>query len=397
MSEESIPNLRRSIEAMKAKRKKLQDMYTEEGEHLRYYEEKETQIQEFIRELNNKNKELQKQIDARHAEQMTKNSLYDKQHQETIEKLYTQHQRLLEKKSDLLAKEKQGPLELQQLEEKYASSLQEKEKLLIKQRKLLQQEEKHYMEANERQNLLIRQIMNIQNMDDDFDDSCEDEEEEESNTNSSSDSDNDPDMDDFDFPHGPYIYFPGPKKNPHLLPGGLDFDNDAVINGFISDLRPPHGKSKDFGFPGLSTADFQFKTFMDMDDDDDDSFVDDYNDNFIATTVDFPSQNQASKGTQSSLIKSQIPTSFIQMPNSIFGNNNSYTNNKEETDHMEGKEAEKLIECFKQQLALKERTTTLTGQINALEQLKIKFESEIEQLKKEQSQQNNKQQQTPAN
>ena len=171
MSEESIPNLRRSIEAMKTKQKKLQDTYTEEGEHLRYYEEKEMQIQEFIRELNNKNKELQKQIDARQAEQMTKNSLYDKQHQETIEKLYTQHQRLLEKKSDLLAKEKKGPLELQQLEEKYSKLLREKQEILVRQQQILQQEEKNYREANDKQTFIINKIMNLQSIREDFDDS----------------------------------------------------------------------------------------------------------------------------------------------------------------------------------------------------------------------------------
>ena len=394
MSEESIPNLRRSIEAMKTKQKKLQDTYTEEGEHLRYYEEKEMQIQEFIRELNNKNKELQKQIDARQAEQMTKNSLYDKQHQETIEKLYTQHQRLLEKKSDLLAKEKKGPLELQQLEEKYSKLLREKQEILVRQQQILQQEEKNYREANDKQTFIINKIMNLQSIREDFDDSSENEEEEDvlaSKYTSESD-DNDEDLDDFDFNSKPILSLSSSKKNPLLMPGGIDFNNDLSLKNIINELNDPKERNKDFGFPGLS--DFQFKTFMDIDEEDD-SYADD-DDNFISTNIDFPAHMQASKGTQSSLINSQIPTSFIQgMPNFILGSNNSYNNNDNQTleSNQENSQTNKLIECFKQQLALKEKLTTLTVQINALESFKTSFESEIAKLTEEQNQQKTSSQQ----
>lgn len=159
MAEDQIQSLRRSIEALKNKKKKLQDSYTEEGEQLRRFEEKEAQIQEFIRELNNKNKELQKQLDARKAAQSTRNSFFDRQHQETLEKLDNQHKKILEKKADLYSREKRGPNELQQLEEKYSKILKEKHDILMKQQKTFKLEEQNLKREMENHAKQVSQII----------------------------------------------------------------------------------------------------------------------------------------------------------------------------------------------------------------------------------------------
>ena len=368
MSEESIPNLRRSIETMKAKKKKLQDMYTDDGEQLRYFEEKETQIQEFIRDLNNKNKELQREIEARQAAQSTRNSFFDKQHQEILEKLYAQHQRLLEQKADLLAKEKKGPIELQQLEEKYSKLLKDKQDILMRQQQILQQEEKQYREAVDRQSMQISQIVSLQNTY-----QIDDYEEEDYNDLDTSDDIKD---------NRPIQPMPQPNKPFVDVPGFEDIEND--LHDILGDFQITKITKDECGLPQISTADFRFPTFMDYEDDD--SFADD--DDLFSNAMEFhfPDHFEKAEKKHEKDWKQQKPKHpLIQTKNQSL----SIRSKPPEPTSQNKEETEKLIECFRKQIAMMEKKTSLSTQIKALEQMRLRFESEIQQLKAEQNKQNN--------
>ena len=342
MAEESIPSLRRSIEAMKAKKKKLQDMYTDDGEQLRYFEEKEEQIQEFIRELNNNNKELQKQIDARKASQSTRNSFLDKQHQETLEKLYMQHQKLLEKKQELIFKEKQGPSELQQLEDKYNRILKEKQDLIIHQRKLLQSEESRLREMMDIQDQQFAQISSLQNGHKrSFVSSSDDDD----------DSDNEENSDEMDQTETSLRSSLSSKLSSVLSDAMNEQFTDPLdpsIPSFAPPIIPPMNlPSKNFGLPSLTAADFCLPSFIS-----DDTFSDD----------------------------ELIPPVLTRRSHKKLRSNHQ---NSEEKEYDFNPDTQKLMDCFKVQLSLMEKKNALSAKIKTLEQLKQRFETEIEQLRNE--------------
>ncbi|EAY00852.1 hypothetical protein TVAG_207550 [Trichomonas vaginalis G3] len=151
----------KQIEIVKADIKRLQQLITNYSDQLRASDERVKEQQDKIREINNNNKEKQREIDYLKTQQNSHNEYLDKQSKIILAKIDLEHQKVLEQRANLFSQEKNGSREIQDLENRYKHNIKLKYEKLEKKKLELEEAERNLSHLQQEQEEQIKYILKL--------------------------------------------------------------------------------------------------------------------------------------------------------------------------------------------------------------------------------------------